>query len=73
MDPVAIHDRNSALLEWYANNARDLPWRAIVSPYGTLVSEVMLQQTQVDRVIPKYEAFMQEFPTVHRHRLGVRT
>lgn len=65
MDPVAIHDRNSALLEWYANNARDLPWRATVSPYGTLVAEVMLQQTQVDRVIPKYEAFMQEFPTVH--------
>jgi A/G-specific adenine glycosylase len=66
IDSVAIHDRNSALLAWYANNARDLPWRRTVNPYSTLVSEVMLQQTQVDRVIPKFEAFMQEFPTVER-------
>ena len=43
-----------ALLAWYAANARDLPWRHTRDPYAILVSEVMLQQTQVDRVVPRY-------------------
>lgn len=43
---------------------RDMPWRADTKPYAVLVSEIMLQQTQVDRVIPKFEAFMEVFPTV---------
>ncbi len=52
------------LLEWYHKNKRDLPWRKTTDPYAILVSEVMLQQTQVDRVIPKYNAFLQRFPTL---------
>ncbi len=54
-----------ALLAWYRKRGRaDLPWRQERSPYRTLVSEVMLQQTQVDRVVPKFEAFMRRFPTL---------
>jgi A/G-specific adenine glycosylase len=52
------------LLTWYAANKRDLPWRNTSDPYNILVSEIMLQQTQVDRVIPKYEEFLQKYPTL---------
>lgn len=52
------------LLSWYQNNARDLPWRSNLSPYRTWVSEIMLQQTQVDTVIPYYERWMARFPDV---------
>jgi len=52
------------LLAWYAENKRDLPWRKTSDPYSILVSEIMLQQTQVDRVIPKYEEFLQKYPTL---------
>jgi len=52
------------LLEWFAANGRDLPWRHTRDPYAVLVSEVMLQQTQVDRVIPYYQDFLERFPTV---------
>lgn len=49
--------------EWYATNGRhDLPWRHDLSPYSILVSELMLQQTQVDRVRPKYLLFLEQFP-----------
>jgi len=51
------------ILDWYELNKRDLPWRKTTDPYEILVSEVMLQQTQVDRVIPKYLAFLEAFPT----------
>jgi A/G-specific adenine glycosylase len=54
----------SAILAWYDANRRDLPWRRTTDPYRVLVAEVMLQQTQVDRVIPKYEAFLSRFPTL---------
>ncbi len=53
-----------ALLEWYAENARDLPWRRTHDPYAILVSEVMLQQTQVVRVVPRYEQWLARWPTV---------
>jgi len=53
------------LLDWFAANARDLPWRRTRDPYAILVSEVMLQQTQVDRVLPYYTRFLERFPTVH--------
>jgi A/G-specific adenine glycosylase len=53
-----------ALLEWYAQQARDLPWRRTRDPYAILVAEVMLQQTQVDRVIPRWHAWLQRFPTL---------
>jgi A/G-specific adenine glycosylase len=52
------------LLEWYRRNGRDLPWRKTSDPYHILVSEVMLQQTQVDRVLPKYEEWLQKYPTL---------
>src|SRR5687768_12084528 len=52
------------LLDWYRRNGRDLPWRRTRDPYSILVSEVMLQQTQVDRVLPKYHEWLDKFPTL---------
>jgi len=52
-----------ALLDWYATNGRDLPWRHTRDPYAILVSEVMLQQTQVERVIPRWLAWLERWPT----------
>jgi len=51
------------LLAWFAANGRDLPWRRTEDPYAILVSEIMLQQTQVDRVIPRYLAWLERWPT----------
>ncbi|HYE59887.1 MAG TPA: A/G-specific adenine glycosylase [Candidatus Kapabacteria bacterium] len=53
------------ILAWYDTYRRSLPWRQTRDPYHILVSEVMLQQTQVDRVIAKYHEFLGAFPTVH--------
>jgi A/G-specific adenine glycosylase len=53
-----------ALLEWFARHGRDLPWRHTRDPYRIMVSEIMLQQTQVDRVVPKYKAFLELFPSL---------
>lgn len=53
-----------ALLEWYDAHKRDLPWRRTKDPYGIWVSEIMLQQTRVDTVIPYYERFLKWFPTI---------
>jgi A/G-specific adenine glycosylase len=55
---------NERLLEWFATNGRDLPWRHTRDPYAILVSEVMLQQTQVERVVPRYLAWLERWPTV---------
>jgi A/G-specific adenine glycosylase len=52
------------LLTWYGEFGRDLPWRRTTDPYKILVSEVMLQQTQVDRVIPKFHEFLGKYPTL---------
>lgn len=52
------------LIAWYGRAKRDLPWRHTHDPYAILVSEVMLQQTQVDRVVPRYLAWLQRWPTV---------
>ncbi len=52
-----------ALLAWFDRHGRDLPWRRTRDPYAILVSEVMLQQTQVERVIPRYLAFLARWPT----------
>jgi len=54
------------LLQWYKKNKRDLPWRKTRDPYAIWVSEIMLQQTQVETVIPYYQKFLESFPTV-RH------
>jgi A/G-specific adenine glycosylase len=52
------------LLDWYRRNGRDLPWRQTRDPYRILVSEVMLQQTQVERVLPKYHEWIEKYPTL---------
>ena len=53
-----------ALLAWYSKNGRDLPWRKTSDPYAILVSEVMLQQTQVERVVPRWRRWLERWPTV---------
>ena len=53
-----------SLLQWYQEHQRDLPWRATDDAYAILVSEIMLQQTQVERVLPKYRQFLAAFPTL---------
>src|SRR6266851_525522 len=62
--PEIVARVHLSLLQWYMAEQRDLPWRATDDPYAILVSEVMLQQTQVDRVIPKYHQFLTAFPTL---------
>lgn len=60
----AVRSRNAALLGWYRDNQRDLPWRQTTDPYPVMVSEFMLQQTQAVRVIPRFTEFLGAFPTV---------
>jgi A/G-specific adenine glycosylase len=63
--PPALRRRfQRGLLAWYARHGRDLPWRETSDPYHILVSEIMLQQTQVERVIPKYHEFLARYPTL---------
>lgn len=59
-DPAGVAQRLEA---WFPSAARDLPWRRQRSGYAALVSELMLQQTQVSRVIASFQAFMARFPT----------
>jgi A/G-specific adenine glycosylase len=54
----------AALLAWFDAHGRDLPWRRTRDPYSVLVSEVMLQQTQVERVVPRYLEWLARWPTV---------
>lgn len=58
-----IHSFQETVWAYFAAHPRDMPWRSDPSPYHVLVSELMLQQTQVSRVLPKYKAFLQQFPT----------
>jgi A/G-specific adenine glycosylase len=60
---VARRTFQRRLLSWYRRHRRDLPWRKTTDPYHILVSEIMLQQTQVDRVVPKYHEFLSRYPT----------
>jgi len=60
---MAVAFRN-CLVRWYLEHRRELPWRHAADPFGIWVSEVMLQQTQVDTVIPYYRRFMARFPTI---------
>jgi A/G-specific adenine glycosylase len=62
--PAEAEEVRILLLAWWDAGHRDLPWRRTRDPYAILVSEVMLQQTQVMRVVPKYLAFMERFPTL---------
>jgi A/G-specific adenine glycosylase len=59
-----VEQIREGLLRWFRDVQRDLPWRRTRDPYAILVSEVMLQQTQVDRVLPYYARFLERFPTV---------
>src|SRR5215470_8491995 len=54
---------DASLSAWFSDNARDLPWRRTRDPYAILVSEVMLQQTQVERVVPRYLEWLERWPT----------
>ena len=63
--PADAHATHRAVLAWYAEHRRDLPWRRTHDPYAILVSEIMLQQTQVSRVEPRWRRWMQRWPTVH--------
>ena len=62
--PPARQRFRRRLLTWYRANGRDLPWRHTDDPYHILVSEVMLQQTQVDRVLPKYHEWLGRYPSL---------
>lgn len=62
LDPSIKRRFQHRLLKWYQEHGRELPWRKTSDPYHILVSEVMLQQTQVDRVIPKYHEFLERYP-----------
>ncbi len=64
-EPAAARTVRARLLRWYAREGRRLPWRATRDPYAILVSEVMLQQTQVARVLPAYASFLRRFPPLH--------
>ncbi|HEV8325147.1 MAG TPA: A/G-specific adenine glycosylase, partial [Myxococcota bacterium] len=64
MNPGVADDLRRRLVEWFDRSARDLPWRRTRDPYAVWVSEVMLQQTRVDTVVPYYERFLARFPTV---------
>lgn len=63
-DAKRINAFQAKLLAWFRRNGRDLPWRRTRDPYKILVSEVMLQQTQVERVREYYGRFLREYPTV---------
>src|SRR5215212_4238657 len=62
--PPARQRFRRQLLTWYRAHGRDLPWRRTDDPYHILVSEVMLQQTQVDRVLPKYHEWLEKYPSL---------
>lgn len=64
MDSKRIAVFQQKLWAFYNEHSRDLPWRQTIDPYHVLVSEIMLQQTQVPRVIPKYTEFLDRFPDV---------
>ncbi len=62
--PAARRAFRRRLLAWYARSGRDLPWRRTRNPYRVLVSEIMLQQTQVSRVVPKYREWLRRYPSL---------
>ncbi len=62
--PEHVTQVHATLLQWYRAHQRELPWRSTSDAYAVLVSEIMLQQTQVERVLPKYAQFLAAFPTL---------
>ena len=65
VDLVVARRFGRLLRRWFRANGRDLPWRKTRDPYHILVSELMLQQTQVSRVVTRYAEFIEVFPTLH--------
>ena len=59
-----LEDFRQSLMAWYDRHRRDMPWRETRDPYAVWISEIMLQQTRVDQVLPYYDRFMSRFPTV---------
>jgi len=66
IDPTRLRYVRRTLRRWFAAHGRDLPWRRTRDPYRIMVSEILLQQTQVPRVADVYEQFLAEFPTIER-------
>ena len=64
IEPARRREFSRRLRAWFTNHGRDLPWRRTRDPYRILVSELMLQQTQVSRVVDYYERFLARFPTL---------
>ncbi len=62
---LPVQSLRRSLLTWYRQQGRSLPWRNIQDPYSIWISEIMLQQTQVKTVIPYYQRWLEQFPTVH--------
>jgi len=65
LDSSTVHSFRELVWDYYHDNERSMPWRDEPTPYYVCVSEIMLQQTQVSRVIPKFNLFIDQFPTVH--------
>src|SRR2546427_2000430 len=66
LDPARKQKLQKKLFDWYVIHQRELPWRGAKDPYAVWISEVMLQQTQVQTVIPYYLRFLKAFPTIER-------
>lgn len=64
VDPEPLRVFQEAVLSWYRQHGRDLPWRRTHDPYAILVSEIMLHQTTVTTVMPVYQTFLERFPTI---------
>src|SRR5690242_21284177 len=64
--PISAHQFQQLILSWFHQHGRThLPWQQNITPYRVWVSEIMLQQTQVNTVIPYFDRFMKKFPQVH--------
>src|SRR5215475_14109285 len=64
LTPTWLHSFRRRLVLWFNRNARDLPWRRTKDPYAVWLSEIMLQQTQVETVKPYFERFLKQLPTI---------
>ncbi|MFW9806898.1 MAG: A/G-specific adenine glycosylase, partial [Candidatus Thorarchaeota archaeon] len=64
LDQKTVESFQEEVMTWWVRNARDLPWRQNPTPYQVMVSEIMLQQTQVSRVVSKFNEFMKMFPSI---------
>ena len=73
LDPKQVRQFQQRLIRWYGRHGRDLPWRRTRDPYRILVSEIMLQQTQVERVLGYYERFLRRYPTIEDAGRVIRT